>query len=657
MIHKKIMPSLVRRTFLVVAIAGLLAVPVGAATITVNTPDDAIADTGSCSLREAVIAANSNTASGVTAGECAAGEAVPAVDDIIIPAGNYVLTITDPSNVLGGADPTYTFGEYTLTWDALKGAFVVSALAPDDTKGDLDITESVNLVGADKDTTIIDAGWVPSDVVNDPTVDPDAGATAGISDRVFHIVADVIKDVDVQMSNLTVMGGRTPEVTGLLNAVPTEYYLRLSGGGVAVGNAAGTYDPAAASSGGAKPVIDSGVPGPTYTLGLTNVVVTQNYAGDGGGFYNGATTIAELIIISGNHGYANGGGIYNDGGLTITDSTIDGNGAEGGGGIFDTGTGTRSISGSTLSDNGAVGGGAYNGRSGAIMTMTNSTVSGNLAVDMGGGLLTNGVLNLVHVTVANNNTTSDSPTAGGGIMTFPSGSLSVDMRGVLLNDNLAGLTASSPIDCGAVGAGSIDITSSGYNLSHDTSCGLTDTTDIPGVDAMLLTLAANGGPTLTHALPASSMAVDNGGMRGATTVDQRGVARGILTDIGAYEFVAKDDGDDDDDGGNCFIATAAYGSYLDPKVKVLRDFRDEYLLTNSLGTELVGFYYRNSPPLADYIRERETLRAVVRSLLTVVVYAVEYPVPALLSLFLLVALTRRGIKAARNSANTGSIMA
>jgi len=161
-------------------------------------------------------------------------------------------------------------------------------------------------------------------------------------------------------------------------------------------------------------------------------------------------------------------------------------------------------------------------------------------------------------------------------------------------------------------------------------------------------------------------------MLGSVTVDQRGVARGSMVDIGAYEYVAavvpppgggtSDDddgggtGDDDDDGGRCFIATAAYGSYLDPKVKVLRDFRDEYLLTNSLGTELVDFYYRNSPPIADYIRERESLRAVVRALLTAVIYSVEYPVPAMLTLLLIVALVRRSLQA-RNNANTGSVTA
>ena len=559
--------NLIRRTLLATAMTGLFTVPAGAATITVNTTGDTIADDGTCSLREAVIAANTNTASGLMVGECAAGEDVAtAVDEINIPAGNYGLTIAPSNNTLAGADPTYTFGEYTLTWDVPKDAFVAT-VAPDATNGDLDITESVNLVGADMDTTIIDAGWIPGDVVNDPDVDPDgAGSTAGLSDRVFHIVTDVIKDVDVQMSDLTVMGGRTPEVTGLNNSVPVEYYLRLNGGGLAVGTAAGTYDPTTAGEGGGRPVIVSGVPGPTYTLDLSNVVFIQNYSGDGGGFYNGGTTSADFVSISGNHGYANGGGIYNDGGLTITDSTIDGNGAEGGGGIFDTGTGTRSISTSTLSNNGAVGGGAYTGRSGVTMTMTNSTVSGNIARDMGGGLLTNGALNLVHVTVASNTTTTDAPNAGGGVMTFPSGSLSVDMRGVLLHNNLKGLVAAlTNVDCGATGGGAIAITSSGYNLSHDTSCGLSDTTDIEGVDALLVALADNGGSTLTHALPANSMAVNNGGILGATTVDQRGVTRDSTPDIGAYEFVAPAvPGSSDSDSKNIFGCTVGKPSGFDP---------------------------------------------------------------------------------------------
>lgn len=78
-------------------------------------------------------------------------------------------------------------------------------------------------------------------------------------------------------------------------------------------------------------------------------------------------------------------------------------------------------------------------------------------------------------------------------------------------------------------------------------------------------------------------------------------------------------------GGNCFIATAAYGSYLEPEVMVLRQFRDDYLLTNKPGRALVAWYYRNSPELAARIAANESERAVVRSLLTPVVYWLKYP--------------------------------
>lgn len=70
----------------------------------------------------------------------------------------------------------------------------------------------------------------------------------------------------------------------------------------------------------------------------------------------------------------------------------------------------------------------------------------------------------------------------------------------------------------------------------------------------------------------------------------------------------------------CFIATAAYGSMMEPQVQLLRAFRDRFLTGNLLGRAFIRFYYENSPPLARYIAEHDTWRLVVRwSLLPLVV--------------------------------------
>jgi len=76
--------------------------------------------------------------------------------------------------------------------------------------------------------------------------------------------------------------------------------------------------------------------------------------------------------------------------------------------------------------------------------------------------------------------------------------------------------------------------------------------------------------------------------------------------------------------GGCLIATAAYGSPLDPHVEVLRTFRDRHLMTTDIGRAFVGMYYRNSPPLAGFISRHETARRVVRMLLAPLVYGIGH---------------------------------
>ena len=71
----------------------------------------------------------------------------------------------------------------------------------------------------------------------------------------------------------------------------------------------------------------------------------------------------------------------------------------------------------------------------------------------------------------------------------------------------------------------------------------------------------------------------------------------------------------------CFIATAAYSSPLHPYVRILRDFRDAYLIPSKLGRMLVIFYYKHSPSVADLIVKHKALKVVVRiSLLPLIAF-------------------------------------
>ena len=63
----------------------------------------------------------------------------------------------------------------------------------------------------------------------------------------------------------------------------------------------------------------------------------------------------------------------------------------------------------------------------------------------------------------------------------------------------------------------------------------------------------------------------------------------------------------------CFIATAAYGTPMAEELQILRDFRDQYLLTNPLGQALVNLYYKVSPPVAEFITEHPNLKPIVRA--------------------------------------------
>ena len=102
-----------------------------------------------------------------------------------------------------------------------------------------------------------------------------------------------------------------------------------------------------------------------------------------------------------------------------------------------------------------------------------------------------------------------------------------------------------------------------------------------------------------------------------------------------------------DNGGGCFIATAAFGSYSDPSVRVLREFRDTFLSTTDIGRAFVQWYYQVSPAMADSVRASGMAKATVRIVLLPVVAFAQLClsvglVPTLLLLALLGALAWKG---------------
>jgi len=73
-------------------------------------------------------------------------------------------------------------------------------------------------------------------------------------------------------------------------------------------------------------------------------------------------------------------------------------------------------------------------------------------------------------------------------------------------------------------------------------------------------------------------------------------------------------------GGGCLIATAAYGTELAPQVQLLREIRDNTVMSTESGIAfMTGFnqlYYSFSPIIADMERENPMFQEVVRAFIT-----------------------------------------
>lgn len=246
-------------------------------------------------------------------------------------------------------------------------------------------------------------------------------------------------------------------------------------------------------------------------------------SGSGVHVAGGTLTLTNVSLISNTvSSSGNGGALYfNGGALNLSDSTLSGNSAgNNGGAIYTLNAVTLTISASTFYNNSAKnGGGLYLSANGAA-ALLNSTFSANRAANgSGGGIRNYGALTLTHVTFANNSATS----TGGA---FRSSGTATLKNTLLANSLISG-------NCNGA------FTSLGGNLSSDTSCAasLIGPGDRNNLNPLLNTLQDNGGPTFTHALLASSPAINTGNLAHCAPADQRGQTRDPQCDIGAYEVV------------------------------------------------------------------------------------------------------------------------
>lgn len=241
-------------------------------------------------------------------------------------------------------------------------------------------------------------------------------------------------------------------------------------------------------------------------LSIYDCKFLDNRATNGGGaILNTTPNTLEMgfTLFQGNIATNQGGAILTDGYTALYNNAFIDNNAEQGGAIFIGNSGAGEISNTTFSGNQA-------------------NQNGSAGIKQGGAIYNDGAIRLVNCTI----TLNTAPVGQGGGVYNSANGFDLSLQNNIIAENTTGGDLKND--------GSI--TENVKNLVMNcNSCGLTW---FSTSDPAILGLQNNGGSLPTHALDASSPAINQGQKAGAPIDDQRGFVRVGLPDLGAFEFAA-----------------------------------------------------------------------------------------------------------------------
>ena len=405
-----------------------------AATITVNTADDEMNTDGDCSLREAVQAANTNTAVDACAAGDADGDTIVFAGILSIQLDMGELLLSDDVSIEGSSENLLIIdaggNSRIFDVDAADGMGSATAVAFSSLvlqNGDSRQNSSAPDAGGAVDLKAGSAATFTNvDFLNN-TAGINGGGLHGAGDTVIMLIGSggesEFTGNDAQGAEAGMGGGGlwtagNATISGAVSfSNNTASGASGSGGGVFSSGGAMTISQASfeqntANRAGGGLEINGGTltligvdfvqntagsnPGnggalhvTTGTVDATGGEVRQNTAAsEGGGFWNNADftmtvngTTFRSNVASGDAADNGGGGLFNNGGtLIVNGATVDANAATGtagsGGGLMSVG-GTLTVSGGTVSANQANRAGAGVESAGATTMLDDVTVSGN----------------------------------------------------------------------------------------------------------------------------------------------------------------------------------------------------------------------------------------------------------------------------------------